>query len=68
MPCLLGLELFLLLTALFSSSPHLVHFLLLVPFVEEVPLLFQSFPLGEKRIVLHLRHLSIEGLPVLVGS
>ena len=26
------------------------------------------FPLGEKRVVLHLRNLSIEGLLVLVGS
>ena len=68
MPCLLGMGLFLLLTALFSSFPRLVHFVLLVLFVGRSPLLFQSFPLGEKRVALHLRRLSIEGLIVLVGS
>ena len=64
----IGIGLFLLLTVLFSSFPHLVHFVLLVLFVGGSPLPFQSFPLGEKRVVLHLRHLSIEGLLVLVGS
>ena len=43
-------------------------FCLLVFSVEGSLLLFQSFPLGEKRVALHLRRLSIVGSLVLVGS